>query len=110
MLPHYIEAHGYRPPDEFVTAVMESPSPRTKKYTKAVEPFRRLHEQYQERQHQARIEYAGRWAVEHGGDPESISEAGYRFFCDRSPEMCERIRQAMPSAEPRAAADQPAAS
>lgn len=105
MLPHYVEAHGYRPPDEFITAVMESPLPGSAEYTAAVEPFRRLHEQYQERQHQARIEYAGRWAFEQGGSTDSISEAGFRFFCDRSPEMCEHIRLAMPSAEPSATAD-----
>ena len=44
MLPHYIEAHGYRPPDEFIAAVLASPLPATAEYGTLVEPFRRLHE------------------------------------------------------------------
>lgn len=98
MLPHYIEAHGYRPPDEFITAVMASPLPGTAEYRAAVEPFRKLHEQYQVRREQTRIEAAARWAAERGGGPEAVSEAGYHFCCDRSAEMCDRIRRAMPRA------------
>jgi hypothetical protein len=44
MLPHTIEAHGYRPPDEFIAAVMLAPLPATDEYWATVEPFRRLHE------------------------------------------------------------------
>jgi len=59
--------------------------------------FRRLHEQYLERHDRAEIERAGRWAFEQGGNPESISEAVLRFFGGGSPDLCERIRKAMPS-------------
>lgn len=96
MVPHYVEVHHYRPPDEFIAAVMSSSMPGTEDYRAAVEPFRRLHEQYQERQHQQRVDDAGRWAFEQGGSPKAISEAASRFFGDGSPEMCERIRRAMP--------------
>src|SRR5438034_4020922 len=44
MLHHYVEAHRYRPPDEFIAALMQSPLPGTDEYRAAVEPFRRLHE------------------------------------------------------------------
>ena len=40
MLPHYVEAHGYRPPDEFIAAVMNSPLPNSKEYAAAIAPFR----------------------------------------------------------------------
>src|SRR5262249_39120956 len=46
MLSHYVEAHRYRPPDEFIAAVMQSPLPGTIKYWAAVQPFRLLHIQY----------------------------------------------------------------
>jgi len=97
MVPHYVEAHHYRPPDEFIAAVMSSPMPGTDEYRTAVEPFRRLHEQYRKRQHQQRIADAGRRAFEQGGSPKAISEAASRFFGDSSPEICERIRQSMPA-------------
>ncbi len=41
MLPHYVEAHDYRPPDEFIAAVLESPLPGTPEYAVLVAPFRR---------------------------------------------------------------------
>jgi hypothetical protein len=49
MLPHYVEAHRYRPPDEFIAAVIQSPLPGSDEYWAAAEQFRRLHEQLQER-------------------------------------------------------------
>jgi len=94
MIFHYVETHHYRPPDDFIKAVMSSPLPGTKEYRTEVEPFRRLHEQYQERREkEQRLYDAGRWAFERGGSPKAVSEAGSRFFCDTSPEMCERIRR-----------------
>lgn len=44
MLPHYVEVHRYRPPAEFMRALMESPLPGTDEYRTLVAPFRRLHE------------------------------------------------------------------
>jgi hypothetical protein len=49
LLPHYVEQHGYRPPAEFLAAVMLSPLPGTPEYRTAAEPFARLREQL--RQH-----------------------------------------------------------
>ncbi len=43
MITHYVEVHQYRPPVEFVTAVMNSPLPGTVEYSAAVAPFRELH-------------------------------------------------------------------
>ena len=40
MVDHYVEVHRYRPPDQFITAVMESPLPGTDEYRAAVAPFR----------------------------------------------------------------------
>jgi hypothetical protein len=41
MVAHYVEAHGYVPPAEFVAAVLDSPPPETEQYRQAVEQFRR---------------------------------------------------------------------
>lgn len=35
MIVHYVAAHSYRPPDEFITAVMACPDMRTTAYRKA---------------------------------------------------------------------------
>lgn len=40
LLAHYIEAHRYAPPAEFVTAIMASPLPGTPEYHDAVAKFR----------------------------------------------------------------------
>jgi hypothetical protein len=40
MLAHYIEAHRYAPPAEFVTAILASPLPGTPEYHDAVAKFR----------------------------------------------------------------------
>lgn len=32
LIAHYIDAHGYRPPDEFVEAVLQCPDPRSMDY------------------------------------------------------------------------------
>jgi hypothetical protein len=50
MLSHYVEAHGYRPPDEFIVAVLQSPLPGTAEYLAEVATFRRLHQRYLEQQ------------------------------------------------------------
>jgi hypothetical protein len=97
MVAHYVEVHGYCPPESFIAAVMESPLPGTKEYLAAVEPFRRLHEQRYERQRQAVIERAARCALDEGGSPEAINEVAIRYFGGSSPEVCEWIRQAMKS-------------
>ncbi|HYE21353.1 MAG TPA: hypothetical protein VEA69_23100, partial [Tepidisphaeraceae bacterium] len=39
MIAHYVEAHRYAPPAEFVAAVMASPLPGTREYVDAVAPF-----------------------------------------------------------------------
>jgi len=43
MIVHYIEKHGYKPPAEFVTAVLRSPLPETEEYQLITEPFWHLH-------------------------------------------------------------------
>jgi hypothetical protein len=45
MIAHYIRNHGYRPPDEFIVAVMSFPRTRTRDYLdalRAVDPEWRL--------------------------------------------------------------------
>jgi hypothetical protein len=43
MLVHYIEEHGYRPPDTFIEALMRSPLRDTKEFQVLSEPFWHLH-------------------------------------------------------------------
>jgi hypothetical protein len=43
MIVHYIEQHGYRPPAEFVDAVLRSPLPDTEEYQLITEPFWHMH-------------------------------------------------------------------
>jgi hypothetical protein len=43
MVVHYIEQHGYRPPPEFVAAVLRSPLPDTDDYQVITEPFWHRH-------------------------------------------------------------------
>jgi hypothetical protein len=99
MVAHYVEQHGYAPPSAFVTAVMASPLPDTNEYKTLSEPFRQLHKQAQARLIHLRIADAGRWAVSQGGSEEAVREASSRFFGHSLPEMCERIRIAMPNTE-----------
>src|SRR5260370_27158508 len=40
MVVHYVQAHRYAPPEEFVTAVLAAPLPGTAEYRAAVEPYR----------------------------------------------------------------------
>jgi hypothetical protein len=39
MVAHYVEAHGYRPPDAFIEAVLACPHPDTSEYAQVVRPF-----------------------------------------------------------------------
>jgi len=39
MIAHYVEAHHYAPPAEFIAAIMASPLPGTREYVNAVAPF-----------------------------------------------------------------------
>ena len=39
MVAHYVEAHGYAPPREFVAAVLDCPIPGTQEYVTAVRRF-----------------------------------------------------------------------
>ena len=40
LIAHYVEAHQYLPPAEFIVAVMNAPIPGTPEYVDAVAPFR----------------------------------------------------------------------
>jgi hypothetical protein len=39
MIAHYVEEHGYAPPEMFIAAVLECPLPGTAEYVEAVRPF-----------------------------------------------------------------------
>ena len=43
MVVHYVERHGYRPPTEFIAAVLRSPLPASEEYQCLSEPFWHLH-------------------------------------------------------------------
>ena len=49
MIVHYIVAHGYAPPAEFVAALLRSPFPDTEEFQVLSEPFWHLHKRAQER-------------------------------------------------------------
>ena len=40
MVSHYVEVHGYLPPEEFVTAVLQTPALGSPQYAALVERFR----------------------------------------------------------------------
>lgn len=42
MICHYVESHGYRPPDPFVHAVLACPTPSSAEYALAVARFREI--------------------------------------------------------------------
>jgi hypothetical protein len=42
MISHYVESHGYRPPDVFVHAVLACPTPGSAEYAHAVARFREI--------------------------------------------------------------------
>jgi hypothetical protein len=46
MVAHYVEHHGYCPPDEFIAAILASPLPGTEAYRSAVDGFRQIHERW----------------------------------------------------------------
>jgi hypothetical protein len=98
MVSHYVKVHRYRPPAEFITALMESPLPRTREYDAAAVRFRELHQQFLQRADQSRVHCAAQWAHERGGTEESIPQAAMSFFGDCSPRTCARIRRALPGA------------
>lgn len=43
MIIHYVQQHGYRPPAEFVDAILATPLPDTEEYKLLTEPFWHLH-------------------------------------------------------------------
>jgi hypothetical protein len=49
MIVHYIEVHGYKPPDQFIEALMRSPMRDSEEFEVLSEPFWHLHKQAQEK-------------------------------------------------------------
>jgi hypothetical protein len=49
MVVHYVERHSYRPPAEFIAAVLRSPLPATEEYQRVSEPYWHLHKAYIEK-------------------------------------------------------------
>ena len=41
LIVHYIEDHGYQPPQEFIEAVLACPEQESEEYMKLLEPFER---------------------------------------------------------------------
>jgi len=59
MLVHYIEAHDYKPPAEFITALLHSPFRDEDQFQLLSEPFWHLHRQAQERKSLESVSNAG---------------------------------------------------
>jgi hypothetical protein len=49
MVVHYVQRHGYRPPEEFIAAVLRSPLPDTDEYQLLSEPYWHMHREFIER-------------------------------------------------------------
>jgi hypothetical protein len=49
MVAHYVEQHGYAPPQEFMAAVLTSPLPDTPEYQSAVRVFREIQQRWVEK-------------------------------------------------------------
>lgn len=45
MVAHYVECHGYCPPNEFIEAVLRCPMPDTQEYQVLTEPYWHLHKE-----------------------------------------------------------------
>lgn len=45
MVAHYVDRHGYRPPEDFIAAVLACPLPGSEEYSQAVEALRRIREE-----------------------------------------------------------------
>ena len=92
MVVHYIKHHSYRPPTQFMDAVMNSPVPGTPEYFGIVTPFREKHAKLIELRVKEMYERAAGYAISSGGDAESISDAALRVFGGGDKETLERIQ------------------
>ena|SRR5687768_8077192 len=94
MISHYVEAHRYAPPAEFVAACMASAVPGTDEYRSAAAPFRILLEQWVAEQHrkseERSINLAADWVIRHGGDENAVQTWKRMFWSDPdvAPKMC----------------------
>src|SRR5262245_50585720 len=100
MIIHYVEDHGYCPPQEFIDALTNSPEPDTDEYVVAVKPFRELHRRSLELQLQTRIERAAKWALEYGVTDQALQDAAEKIFRGVGPWVLQRIREVMRDAQP----------
>jgi hypothetical protein len=93
MIVHYVEAHRYAPPPEFIRAVLRAALPDMPAYRAAVGPFRARHQEQQEARWERVLEQAARWAIEHGGADHSIREAAIRWCGTEAIDTLDRIRR-----------------
>jgi hypothetical protein len=93
MIVHYVEAHRYVPPVEFVRAVLRAPVPDTAEYLAAVAAFRQRHQERQEERWEQVLERAACWAIERGGADRSIREAAIRWCGNEAADTLDRIRR-----------------
>ena len=93
MIVHYIKHHSYRPPAQFMEAVMGSPVPGTPEYFSMVTPFREKHAQLIKLRVEEMYERAARYAISNGSDAESIDDAAIRVFGGSDKETRERIQE-----------------
>jgi hypothetical protein len=95
MISHYVEAHRYAPPGEFVAACMASPLPGTDEYRIAAAPFRRRYEQWVAEQHrkneERELDTAARWVVQQGGGEDAV-QAWKRRYWDQRPAPPKTLR------------------
>src|SRR5205823_2146919 len=49
LIVHYVEQHGYKPPEEFIAALFRSPFPDTEEFQIITEPFWQMHKLAQDR-------------------------------------------------------------
>lgn len=83
IIVHYVEAHRYLPPTEFIAALFASSLPGTEDYRCAVAPFVNLYREQLRAQaneeEERRLDKAAEWVISHGGD-ENTLQAWKRLF------------------------------
>ncbi|MGE0592107.1 MAG: hypothetical protein AB7G23_12345 [Vicinamibacterales bacterium] len=92
MIHHYVTAHRYLPPAEFVEAVMACPLPGTAEYKRLAHPFREHQAAFERECFNITVRTAAKWAFENGGESR-IPTAISCYFISRDAE-CERLVRA----------------
>jgi hypothetical protein len=93
MIHHYVTAHQYSPPSEFIDAIMACPVPGTPEYARLCRPFRDLQDAYVNERWNRMVTQAAIWARDNGGES-VFPQAALRFLSSSCAEYAEQVRTA----------------